>query len=286
MSTELFDAAHYKVEQRRSWNAVAAGWMNRWARMEPPAQPVSDRLLALAHVEPGQRVLDVASGIGEPAMTAARRVGPSGRVVATDQAARMLAIARQRATAEGLRNIEFLEMDAETLALPAASFNAVLCRWGLMFFPNLGEVLADMRRLLVAGGCFAAATWGEASKVPHIGLPMLTLRRTLQLPPPQPGLPGPFSLADAGALEQALTDAGFTEVRSERLNVAFAWDSAEDYTRHTQEVQAPLGELVARESSQRRASFWQALTESAGAYAAADGRVRLPAEAICFAARR
>ena len=157
MSTQPFDPAQYKAGQRQEWGAAADGWRRQWETIERFSQPVSDRLVKLTQIRPGHRVLDVATGIGEPAVTAACAVGSSGSVVATDQAPEMLAIARERAATLGLRNIEFREMDAETLDLPGESFNAVMCGWGLMFLPNPGDALKGMYRLLVPDGGLAAA---------------------------------------------------------------------------------------------------------------------------------
>src|SRR5579863_3634284 len=140
-----FDPAAYKAQQREQWSNAAEGWRRQWATFERGAQPLSDRLMALAQVAPGQRVLDVATGIGEPAMTAARRVGPSGAVVALDQAPQMLAIARERIRDAGLSNVEFIEGDAETVALPPDAFDAVICRWALFFFPDPVGTLARLR---------------------------------------------------------------------------------------------------------------------------------------------
>src|SRR5216683_8419490 len=111
------DAHGQKGDQKRDWDAAAAGWQKWWPVFEQAAQHVSDRLVELAGVKPGARVLDIATGNGEPAVTAARKVGAAGRVIATDQSAGMLAIARERAAALGLTNIDFHESDAESLAI-------------------------------------------------------------------------------------------------------------------------------------------------------------------------
>src|SRR5262252_6782045 len=117
MGTVPFDPNQWKARQRQEWDTVAAGWRAWWPTFERSMQVLNDHLIALAHIEPGQRVLDIATGIGEPAVTAARRVGPSGQVVAIDQSPSMLAIARERIAALGLQNIQFLELDAEQLDL-------------------------------------------------------------------------------------------------------------------------------------------------------------------------
>jgi enediyne biosynthesis protein CalE5 len=117
MSTVPFDPNQWKARQRQEWDTVAAGWRAWWPTFERSLQVLNDHLIALAHIEAGQRVLDIATGIGEPAVTAARRVGPTGQVVAIDQSPQMLAIARERAAALGLQNVQFRELDAERLHL-------------------------------------------------------------------------------------------------------------------------------------------------------------------------
>nr|MBI3614142.1 methyltransferase domain-containing protein [Nitrospirota bacterium] len=112
---DSFDPIQYKASQKESWSNVAAGWKKWWKTMEHCAKPVSERLVKLAEIGVGHCVLDVATGIGEPAVTAARKVGPTGKVVATDQAPLMLAIAKERAVELGLTNLEFHEVDAEVL---------------------------------------------------------------------------------------------------------------------------------------------------------------------------
>jgi len=286
MTSQPFDHIQYKASQKQDWSHVAAGWKKWWQTMERSAKPASDHLVELAALKPGDRVLDVATGIGEPAVTAARKVGPTGKVVATDQAPLMLAIARERAAELGLTNLEFREMDAEALDFPEQSFDAVLCRWGLMFLPDLTGALKRMHRLLKPGRRLAAAVWGLPPKVPFISVAMGTVRQQLQAPPPSPDTPGPFSLADVTVLEQALKQAGFTEVRSEPLALTFEWASAENYTNFQQDIAAPIIAMLANESAERRAAIWQAVTEAARQYAGSDGRVRMAGEAICVVAQR
>ncbi len=135
MSTNGFDSSQYKARQVQAWDSVAAAWDRWWPTLEKGFQSMSDHMIASAAIKPGHQVLDVATGIGEPAFTAARVVGQAGRVVATDQSPQMLEIARRRAKDLGSTNVELREMDAEQHDFPEASFDAALCRWGLMFLP-------------------------------------------------------------------------------------------------------------------------------------------------------
>ena len=281
MSTHPFDAAEYKVGQRQEWGAAADGWRRQWETIEKFSQPVSDRLVELTRIRPGHRVLDVATGIGEPAVTASRAVGSSGWVVATDQAPEMLAIARERAAGLGLRNIDFREIDAENLDLPGESFDALLCRWGLMFLPDLGVALRGMYRLLAPGGRLAAAVWSEPPKVPMIGLPMQVIRQMVEMPAPPEGMPGPFSLSDVGALEQAFRQAGLANVHSERMVLTAEWPSAQEFVNMLLDIAAPLKAMLDRQPVEKRTGVLRAIEEAIAQYASADGTVRIPNEAIC-----
>jgi ubiquinone/menaquinone biosynthesis C-methylase UbiE len=138
---------------------VAEGWQKWWKTFEQHAQTVNERLVELAEIKQGDKVLDIATGIGEPAITAARKVGINGHVLATDISPQMLKIAKQRSISFGLQDIvEFKEIDAERIdidlqsLLQLSSFNAVLCRWGLMFVPNLTSTLTNIYKLLSSGG--------------------------------------------------------------------------------------------------------------------------------------
>src|SRR5258706_14211211 len=208
MGNAQLDHSAFKAEQRAQWSAAAQGWRKRWAVFEQGAQSLSERLMEQAHVAPGQRVLDVATGIGEPAMTAAHWVGPSGAVLAIDQAPQMLAVARERMQAAGIRTVEFIEGDAEAVALPLDSFDAIVCRWGLMFFHDPVGTLARFRNSLVPRGWLAVAIWGPPERVPMISLPFSVLSRKLGRPPSLPSGPSPFALSDPTRLEQVLRAAG------------------------------------------------------------------------------
>src|SRR5271165_6032029 len=148
MSEQNPDDLKIKAQQKAAWDDSAEGWKRWWPTFERAAQIVNDRLVALANVRAGNRVLDIATGSGEPALTAARAVGQSGHVVAVDMSPAMLAIARERIDAAGLHNVDLVESDAESLRLDANSFDAVLCRWGLMFMPDLDGVLRGIHRAL------------------------------------------------------------------------------------------------------------------------------------------
>ena len=282
MSTE-FDPVQYKSGQRQEWDTAAFGWNKWWSIFGGDAQVLSDRMLELAQIEPGHSVLDIATGTGEPATTAARRVGPSGRITAIDQSTNMLDIARERAAELGLQNMEFLEMDAEALKLPEESFHGVLCRWGLMFLPDLKGTLEQIHRVLKADGRFAAAVWAGPEEVPSLSIPMAVVRQMIDVPPPPPAeAPGVFSLADAANLERAYTDAGFSSVRSERMIVPFNYASADEYVQVLKESAAPVNDILAGLQEE----VWEAIKDAAGKFADSDGRISMPNQCILVVGRR
>jgi ubiquinone/menaquinone biosynthesis C-methylase UbiE len=285
MSTPSFDPVQYKAGQRQLWDTVAPGWKKWWPTQEQALQHVSDRLVALAELHPGHRVLDVGTGIGEPALTAAQAVGAAGHVVATDQAPQMLAIAQERALALGVHNVEFREIDAEALDFPDSSFDAILSRFALMFLPDLATALARIRRMLRPHGTFATAVLDVAPKVPFASLAFSLAQTMFQLPPPPPGTPSPFGLAE-GKLEAALTQTGFTDMRTEMVPLVFAYQSAEAFTQYVRDVNAPLLAMLAHQSAARQAEYWQRLAGAVQQYAAADGSIQIPNTAICGVGRR
>jgi ubiquinone/menaquinone biosynthesis C-methylase UbiE len=221
-----FDANQYKSAQRQGWDNAASGWKYWWQVIENGAQKINDRLIDLAKIKQGDNVLDLATGIGEPAITAAKKItGSQGHVLAVDISTQMLEIARHRAASLGLHNtIEFKESDVESLQLQSSSFDAVLCRWGLMFLPNLDGALKNIFNALKnEGGRLAAAVWSSPSKTPFIGLPMNIIIRELEIPDPNISslssttiannrVLGPFSLADERILKGSLQKAGFKDI--------------------------------------------------------------------------
>ena len=286
MNDTPHDPTVWKRELREQWSNVAQGWRRRWATYERGAQPLSERMMELAHIMPGHTVLDVATGIGEPAMTAARKVGSRGRVVAIDQAPQMLEVARERMQAAGIGTVEFVVGDAETVPLPPDSFNAVVSRWGLMFFHNPVGTLARLRASLVPEGWLAVAVWGEPSQVPIISLPFSAFSRGLSQPPSLPNGPNPFALAEPGKLEQVLSDAGFASVQCEPWTVTFEFASVDDLLGHLGDVSAPIRMTLATLSPSDQDRFWKKLAEAAARFAEADGVIRLPNTCLIAAGQR
>ena len=278
-----FDPEQFKQMQRQSWGRTANGWKTWWPVLEESGQKLSAKLADLAGIRPGSKVLDVATGIGEPAVTVARRVQPNGKVLATDISYEMLAIGKERVEKLELQNIiEFRESDAESLKLQDKSFDAVLCRFGLMFLPNLQHALRLFYNALVPSGKIAAAVWSTPDKVPFLNLAFGTVREKLNLPPPPLDLP-PFNLSFPSlALQNALMTSGFQDVKTETVVATIRFDSPNSFTNYHKAISAPIHVLLAQQTPEKQNEVWQAVTESATkTHTNSSGQVVLDNEVIC-----
>jgi SAM-dependent methyltransferase len=279
--TSTFDPVDYKASIRNEWRAAAPGW-RAWLDVleaEDGGQAVSRTLVTLAGIGPGDVVLDVAAGYGEPGLTAARAVAPGGRVVCTDISGEMLAVGRERAAAEGLGNVEFVKCDAEELALEEASIDAVLSRQGLQYLPDVAGALARLHSFLKPRGRLAAAVWGPPQAV-QFAAPVPVIRAELQLPPPPAGMPGPFALGDAGRLAALVEAAGFTDVETGTVTAIYQPGSPELATRWLRDVAPPITSLVDDWPPEVQQRVWAKVTQAWTPYATADGRVRLENQAV------
>ena len=284
---------------------VAEGWKKWWKIFEQDAQKVNERLVELAEIKQGDKVLDIATGIGEPAITAARKIGIKGHVLATDISPQMLKIAKQRAVSFGLQDIiEFKEIDAkrididlQSLLPPYSSFNAVLCRWGLMFVPNLTSTLKSIYKVLSPGGKVAAAVWSEPPKVPKLYAAIDFVTKEMGIPftitdnhsSTFTKILTPFNLANINILKDALVEVGFKNIHIEYLNIVFEFASAEDYVRFAKAIIAPLQDILANETETRREKIWKALTEEVKRkYVTANNNksIRMDNETICIVGRK
>jgi SAM-dependent methyltransferase len=285
MEATQIDVVEFRGKQRTDWAKAAEGWHEWQERMYPATQPVSDRLVQMAELERGDRVLDVAAGSGEPALTAARAVGAEGSVLATDISPEMLAFGRERAAAAGIDNIDFVESDASSLDFPPESFDAALSRWGIIFEPEAEAAAARIRSFLKPGGRVAISSWGAPERVPMIAVPMKTALTRLGIPPPPPGTPGPLSRPTPEAIAGLLEDGGFSDVEVDEVELEFEWESVEEFTRFTRDIVAPLTALLAQHPPEARDETWLAIGEAMRPHAAADGTLRLRNLALVAAGR-
>ena len=280
------DSKQYKEDLRRGYDNAAPGWQKWWKTIESATEGVSKRLVELAEIKPGSKVLDIATGIGEPALTAAKQVGKTGEILAIDISSQMLSFAKQRAISLGLQDlVEFKEGDVETIDLPSSTFDAALCRWGLMFLPNPKAGLSNIYSSLVKGGHFAAAVWATPVKVPFISVPMnIVLKETNSQPQ---GTLGPFSMSDQNNLKKFYEESGFMHHIIERINVVSDFDSTDDFTAFTIDHGGPaLQKILAGETNERREQILKAISKGSEKYADSTGKVRFENEAILIVGKK
>jgi SAM-dependent methyltransferase len=263
MGSGAIDPAGFRAAQQGHWDAAAVGWM-AWSEFNDRAdRHISERLVELAGVRSGSRVLDVAAGYGEPALTAARAAGPEGRVVATDISAAMLAFGRERAAATGLGNVEFIESGASGLDFPPASFDAAVSRWGIIFEPDAEAAAARIRGFLKPGARMAISSWGEPDQVPFLSIPMRTTMQRLDVPPPPVGTPGPLSRPTPAAIGALLAGGGFSDVAVEEAEVTYRFDCAEHFTAYVRAIAAPIRAMIERYAGTAQEEAWDAITQAA-----------------------
>ena len=266
-----FDPIGYKTTTRDQWEAAAEAW-HRWTpALQAWLGPATDLMLDLAEVGPGARVLDVAAGAGEPAISAARRVGPTGSILATDISTTILEYAARAAKEQGLTNVETRVMDGEQLELPDAAFDVVLSRVGLIYFPDQQGALTEIRRVLVPGGRVAAMVYATAEQNRFFSIPVGIIRRRAQLPPPLPGQPGPFSLGGDGALEAAYRRAGFRDVVTRTVSAPLRFATAAECVQFERESFGALHQMMSGLSDRERTSTWAEIEEQLGQFQTPSG---------------
>jgi enediyne biosynthesis protein CalE5 len=281
------DSKRWKDEVRHGYDNAAPGWLKWWKTIETATEKVSKRLVELARIKQGSNVLDIATGLGEPALTAAKQVGKTGNVLAIDISPQMLSFAKQRAIGLGLQDIvEFKEGDSETIDLPSSTFDAALCRWGLMFLPNPKIGLSNICRSLVESANFAAAVWATPEKVPFISVPMNIVLKETNSPPP-PITPGPFSMSDENNLKNLFEESGFIHSVIERINVVSNFDSTDEFTTFTVEHGGPtIQKILAAQTNEKKEQILKAISKGTKKYADSTRKVAFENEAILIVARK
>lgn len=275
MDASPVDPTEFREGQRQQWNQAAGGW-SKWSQLiDRGASAISERIVELAGVEAGSRVIDIACGYGEPALTAARAAGSEGSVVATDISAEMIAAGRERAAAAGVENIEFVESGADGLDFPAESFDAAVSRWGIIFEPHGEGAAARVRGFLRPGARMAISSWGPPDRVPFLAVPMRTAMARLGVEPPPPGTPGPLSRPTPEALGGLLEEGGFSDVAVEEAEVSFEWESPEEVTKFMREIAPPITAMIDPHPEDVQVATWQAITDAFREHAGSEGRVRL-----------
>jgi SAM-dependent methyltransferase len=248
----------FREHLHREWTdkQTIAAWRKWHAGIAVYSRGATDAILEAAHIRPGQIVLDLASGVGDPALSIAAAVAPSGRVTATDLGPGMMSLAEEIARRKGITNIKFREADAESLPFADQSYDVLTCRFGIMFFPDLGKALRECLRVVKSGGRVAFVAWGKMDQ-PFFTSTAANLIKHLPVPPPPPDpeAPGIFMFGERGRLRRALEAAGFTNVHEEHRIINGHWAGPpEEYWQQFSEVAAPFRPLLAQLSPEKKAA--------------------------------
>jgi ubiquinone/menaquinone biosynthesis C-methylase UbiE len=241
-------------------------------------------MFELAGVREGARVLDVAAGDGDQALLALEIVGASGNVLATDLSRILLEFARESARDRGFENFDVQVMDGESLELPDSTFDSVISRFGLMFFPHPERGLSEMLRVLRPGGGCAVIVFTAPERTPWFSAPVSIIREIRNLPPPAPGTPGPFSLGAPGLLEESFRTAGFEGVASRVLSMPLELPSASECVRWLQEAAGALKEMLADVEARERSQAWSEIERSLSQFNSETG-FQCPSEVLVCGGR-
>jgi SAM-dependent methyltransferase len=252
-----FDPERYKATTRDQWDSAAQAWHNWGPTLQLWLGPATEIMLDMAGVKPGSRVLDVAAGAGDQTLHAAKRVGPSGFVLATDISSKILEFAQQNAFGNGYENVRTRVLDGESLDVEPSSFDAAISRVGLIYFPDRHKALTGMRKGLKSGGQLGAIVYSTADRNQFFSIPVSIIRRHANLPPAAPGQPGPFSLGGDGVLRDALTRAGFLDVIEQRVPAPLKMKSAAECLRFEKESFGALHTMLAGLDEGGKEAAWR-----------------------------
>jgi SAM-dependent methyltransferase len=268
------DTHAFKTAVREQWDRSANGWNDHTSDIRAWLRTASDAMLDMAGIVPGASVLDVAAGAGDQTLDIAQRIGPQGRVLATDMSADILALAKNNARQAGFHNVQTQVADGEDLQVEPASFDAVICRLGLMFFPNPLQGLQGMHRALRPGGRICTMVFSQPERNPCIGILMSTALRYAGLPARdhfQPG--GLLSLGKSGLADELFRAAGFQNVATTALEAPFRMPTAHHYLNFIRSSASPIQQILGRLAPDVAAAAWAEMEDRLGVFTTADGWV-------------
>ena len=274
-------------DQRRvrleNWAAIAGGWERAREERERVAAPVTDWLVRELAPELGDVVLELAAGQGDVGFALAPLLGENGRLLSSDFSTAMLEIASRRGEELGLTNVEFRELDAEDLDLEENSVDGVVCRWGYMLMPNPAIALGETRRVLRQGGRLAFAVWASGDRNPWISVAGRILVAHGHMPPPDPGEPGMFVLANTKELRALVEGAGFANVQIDDVSVDNDYRDVDEYVRRSNEMGGMFSRAWTAAPEDEREAMTEELRDAFEPFEV-DGGYELPGLAICVLA--
>jgi SAM-dependent methyltransferase len=266
-----FDPQLFKAATGRQWQEAAQGWNDHSPMIRAWLKDATEAMLDMAGIAPGQRVLDVAAGAGDQTLDIAARVGPRGHVLATDLSPAILAFARLNAERAGHKNVDTLVADGEMLgeatSIEPASFNAAVCRLGLMFFPDPLTGLRAIHRALKPGGRICTMVFGAPQNNPCIAILMSTALKHAGLPPRDPFQPGGLlSLGKPGLIEDLFAQAGFREVATTRMSAPFRLPDVGAYLGFIRASASPIQQILGKLDNAAKEAAWNEIEEKLKAF--------------------
>jgi len=221
--------------------------------------------------QPGDTVLELAAGVGDTGLMAARLVGQSGRVIITDFAPEMVSAARRRAQEVRVENATFRTLDAERMDLETDSVDGVLCRWGYMLMIDPAAAFAETRRVLRPGGRIAFSVWAAPERNPALSLASKVLVDLGHIPPPDPEAPGAFAMADPGRIRKLVVGAGFAEPEIEEVSFRRPFVDQDDYLRFLTETSSALSPVLRALPAEALAKVREQVHEAARPFHSGEG---------------
>lgn len=284
--TTTFDPTAFKTTTRAQWESAAAAWHAWGPAIEDWLGAATEQMLDDAGISEGKRVLDVAAGAGGQTLVAARRVGPTGHVLATDISPAILEHAAAEAAAAGLTQVATLEADGEDLSGVAdAAFDAAISRVGLIYFPDRHRALSEVFRTVKPGGRVSSIVYSTPERNGFFAIPVGIIRRVAGLPAPAPGLPGPFSMGAPGVAEAVHAEAGFVDITVTTVPSPVRLPSAAECVRFEQESFGALHQMLSGVDAAGREAAWREIEEALGQYDDGAGFVG-PCEMLVVSATR
>lgn len=270
------------TEPVRTWESAEAAevWRRSAARRARTVAAATEKMFEAARLRPGMRVLDVAAGTGDQSLLAAQIVGPAGSVLAADISPSMLAVAEESAREAGLSNVETKVADASRMELPDAHFDAAICRFGLMFLPDVHAALLRMYAALKADARFATLVWSTADRNPYVDLQIELVREMGRMPSPPPSIVRTVSLGGPGKLEEALRAAGFRDIEVTAVPTPRDFASVDEAFEAMRSSSPAQGELTRAMSDAERERYGAELRRRLAVYVQPDGHCIVPGEAV------
>lgn len=276
----------FKAAVRTHWDAAAAGWDQHTPALHAWLRQTTDAMIAMAGVQCGTHVLDVAAGAGGQTLDLAERVGPTGAVVAVDLSPALVALGERRARHAGAAQVRWRVGDGENLPVESASFDAVVSRLGLMLFPDPLQGLREMHRALRPGGCVCTVVFAGPQRNPCITALMTTALRHAGVPARDPFMPGSlFSLARPGQLDALFHEAGFRDVATTAMDAVFPMPTVDNYLTFVRSSASPVLQILEGLGEAAAQAAWDDVRQQLLAFETPGGW-RGPNELLLTAARK